>query len=164
MATPYNPFATQDKRVLGMSRRGQAAYRGGTMATTQPALPQMQQQGQQTMFQPMGAPPRPQGFMAGPMGPAMPADVFPRPPAPQGPPQAMDPRQMALSQMLGMGRAGGRPDPTMKALIDSMTGARVHKGMDGRQLGMEGVDPNVKYMLYAMRGRRHKGMDGKDIY
>lgn len=158
---PYNPVRP-DKRLLGMSRRGQNAYRGGTMATTNPAMPPA---GQQTMFQPnpMMMPPGQRGFPAGPMGPAMPADVFPRPQAPA--PAAPDPRQMALSQMLGMGRnTGGRPDPTMKALIDSMTGARVHKGMDGRQLGMSGVDPNIKYMLYAMRGRRHKGMGGEDIY
>jgi hypothetical protein len=55
-------------------------------------------------------------------------------------------------------------DPNMKAIMDAMTGQRVHKGMDGRQLGQEGVNPNLKYMLYAMRGRRHKGMRGEDIY
>lgn len=156
---PYNPVRP-DKRILGMSRRGQNAYRGSTMATLNPAMPPG---GQQTMFQPnpMMMPPGQRGFMAGPMGPAMPADVFPKPQAQM--PAALDPRQAALSQMMGRG-ASGRPDPTMKAIIDSMTGARVHKGMDGKQLGMGGVDPNIKYMLYAMRGRRHKGMGGQDIY
>lgn len=63
-----------------------------------------------------------------------------------------------------MGAMGGAPNPNMKAIIDAMMGARVHKGMDGKQLGMGGVDPNLKYALYAMRGRRHKGMQGQDIY
>ncbi len=70
---------------------------------------------------------------------------------------------LGMMQQRGPQRGGG-VDPNMKAIMDAMTGARVHKGMDGRQLGMEGVDPNLKYMLYAMRGRRHKGMNGKDIY
>jgi len=54
--------------------------------------------------------------------------------------------------------------PDQKAIIDAMTGKRVHKGMGGQQLGMEGVSPALKYMLYSMRGRRHTGMGGKDIY
>lgn len=59
--------------------------------------------------------------------------------------------------------AGGM-DPNAKAIIDSFSGARVHKDMSGRQMGMGGVDPNLKYMLYAMRNRRHKSMSGQDIY
>jgi hypothetical protein len=49
-------------------------------------------------------------------------------------------------------------------MLDAMTGKRVHKGLGGQQLGMEGVDPTLKYLLYAQRGRRHLSGSGKDIY
>jgi hypothetical protein len=89
----------------------------------------------------------------------MPAAV--PPPAQQAQPPAMP---GFLSMFQGRQQQGGGLDANVKAMIDAMTGARVHKGMDGRQIGQEGVDPNIKYMLYAMRGRRHKGMQNQDIY
>ena len=59
----------------------------------------------------------------------------------------------------------GGLNPNAKAMIDAMTGARVHKDLSGRQIGLKGVtDPNLKYMLYAMQKRRHKGFGGQEIY
>lgn len=69
-------------------------------------------------------------------------------------PPAFNPAQAAPGGML----------PDQKAIIDAMTGKRVHKGLGGQQLGMEGVNPALKYMLYSMRNRRHIGMGGQEIY
>jgi hypothetical protein len=73
---------------------------------------------------------------------------------------------MAPYQSPGMPPAGaqGALTPDAKAIIDAMSGKRVHKGLGGQQLGMEGVSPALKYMLYAQRGRRHIGFGGKEIY
>lgn len=96
-----------------------------------------------------------------PQGPAQPQMP---PPQPGQPPMGLPPQLMSMLPPARAGAANGAPDPNMKAIMDALTGARVHKGMDGKQLGMGGVDPNLKYALYAMRGRRHKGMQGQDIY
>lgn len=59
----------------------------------------------------------------------------------------------------------GEMSPNAKAVIDALTGARVHKDLSGRVLGQQGIDPNLKYLLYAMRGRRHKSLGGQqDVY
>jgi hypothetical protein len=172
MATPLfsNPFDPRFKQ--GMSRRGSNA-RGSALTAPGPLVAQAAQQQtpqQQTPFfgsamnqgPPMlGA--KPFGQMQG-LGQSMPLPLT----APQKPTQAWptQPPPNPLASMLPMmpRGQGGAPDANVKAMIDAMTNARVHKGMDGRQLGMSGVDPNIKYMLYAMRGRRHKGMQGQDIY
>lgn len=92
----------------------------------------------------------------------------PQPPPPTTPPLAAfappaGPSPGAVrTPMAPQGQQGLQPDA--RALIDQMTGKRVHKGLGGQQLGMEGVNPALKYMLYAMRGRRHLGTGGQDIY
>lgn len=60
------------------------------------------------------------------------------------------------------GQQGLQPD--QRAMMDAFFGKRVHKSLGGQQLGMEGVNPALKYMLYAQRGRRHLGTGGQDIY
>jgi hypothetical protein len=92
----------------------------------------------------------------------------PMPPPPTTPPLAAfappaGPSPGAVrTPMAPQGQQGLQPD--MKAIVDAMTGKRVHKGLGGQQLGQEGVNPALKYMLYAMRGRRHLGTGGQEIY
>jgi hypothetical protein len=59
--------------------------------------------------------------------------------------------------------AGGLT-PDSRAMIDMMTGKRVHKDMSGRQIGLQGVSPTLKYLMYSMQNRRHRGMGGQDVY
>lgn len=54
--------------------------------------------------------------------------------------------------------------PDQRAIIDALTGKRVHKDLSGRQMGLQGVNPSLKYLLYSMRGRRHLSTSGKDVY
>lgn len=51
-------------------------------------------------------------------------------------------------------RGQGGLDPNFRALIDAMTGRRVHRDLSGQQMGLEGVSPQLRYILASMRGRR----------
>jgi hypothetical protein len=163
---PFNPYA-KPMQTVGLSKRGKNAHKGGTTigGSIAPQAAPPQQDPSMMGSAMMQGPPQlgekapwqlQQGQANMPMLPPVQPATQPAAPDP-GPNFA---KIMAMLQP----RQQGGVDPNMKALMDAMTGARVHKGMDGRQIGQEGVDPNLKYMLYAMRGRRHKGMDGKDIY
>lgn len=166
MSNPFDPRIKQ-----GLSRRGANAL--GSPLTSPGAKQAQMLQTPQTQPQQMQQPPpqpqpppwlramQPAPIMGG--GAMMPASM----PLSLGKPQStpMEPQRWnPLAEWTAKENQTDKVDPNMKAIMDAMTGARVHKDMSGRQIGMQGVDPNLQYMLYAMRGRRHKSMGNKDIY
>ena len=182
---PLSPFAQQAliQRLRQMQQQWMMPQAGGSMGPPMPMSPgigaqnvpeasptlgKMMGQGEgpsaQFFNRMQGA--RAQGLQRekdqqGLMGPPAPAAG---PPAP-APGVARVAPGMAPYQPPGMAPAGAQGlQPNARALIDAMTGKRVHKGMGGEQLGMAGVDPALRYMLYAQRGRRHLSGSGKDIY
>lgn len=63
-----------------------------------------------------------------------------------------------------MPRASSQDSWNQKAMIDLLTGARVHRGMDGRDLGMRGASPQMRYLIESLRGRRHYDTGGNMIF
>ena len=125
----------------------------------------------------MGAP-RPQGIGAysmGPKKPPLPTSPFAQPAGPSPGAVRTAPGQAPYQPAVGGTPAQGPASPWMtptsqqgmtpdaRAMIDAMTGKRVHKGMGGQQLGLQGVSPTLKYLLYSMKGRRHLGMGGQEL-
>lgn len=135
------------------------------------ATPEVQSQRQQLIGGPMMGPPismqnpgfSPSGFLT-PL--AEQASAGRQQASPSAAPQAKKPSPTTPMQapMSMMPQTGQGLLPDQRAIIDALTGKRVHKDMSGKQIGLQGVSPALKHLLYSMRGRRHLDTAGRDVY
>lgn len=84
--------------------------------------------------------------------------------SPMAPTPTKQPKPSLASSPFMMPSAATGLQPDQRAIIDALTGRRVHKDLSGRQMGLQGVNPQLQYLLYSMRGRRHLNTSGKDVY